>query len=143
MGKKIIALFLATLVLASVHLAQAQQAKVYRVGVIHEGGPSYVVVDGLKEGLRDLGFEEGKHFLLEIRDVKGRSESRGGSGEESGTGESQLDIRGCHVPFDGREASDNRGADRVRCWEGSGCRWPSRELRETRGAPHGRPLSVG
>jgi ABC-type uncharacterized transport system substrate-binding protein len=71
MGKKIIALFLATLVLASVHLAQAQQAKVYRVGVIHEGGPFYVVVDGLKEGLRDLGFEEGKHFLLEIRDVKG------------------------------------------------------------------------
>jgi hypothetical protein len=39
MGKKIIVPFLATLVLASVHLAQAQQNKVYRVGVIHEGGP--------------------------------------------------------------------------------------------------------
>jgi hypothetical protein len=62
MGKKIIVPFLATLVLASVHLAQAQQAKVYRVGVIHEGGPFYVVVEGLKEGLRYLGFEEGKHF---------------------------------------------------------------------------------
>jgi putative ABC transport system substrate-binding protein len=71
MGKKIIVPFLAALVLASVHLAQSQQAKVYRVGVIHEGGPFYVVVDGLKEGLRDLGFEEGKHFVLEIRDVKG------------------------------------------------------------------------
>jgi putative ABC transport system substrate-binding protein len=40
--------------------AQAQQAKVYRVGVIHEGGPYYVGVDGLKEGLRELGFAEGK-----------------------------------------------------------------------------------
>jgi putative ABC transport system substrate-binding protein len=51
--------------------AQAQQAKVYRVGVIHEGGPYYVGVDGLKEGLRELGFAEGKDYVLEIRDLKG------------------------------------------------------------------------
>jgi hypothetical protein len=51
MSKKIIVPFLATLVLASVHLAQAQQAKMYRVGVILEGGPFYAVVDGLKDGL--------------------------------------------------------------------------------------------
>jgi putative ABC transport system substrate-binding protein len=57
--------------LASVHLAQAQQAKIYRVGVILEGGPFYAVLDGLKDGLRELGFEEGKHFLLQIRDLKG------------------------------------------------------------------------
>jgi putative ABC transport system substrate-binding protein len=61
----------AILALASVHLAQAQQADVYRVGVIHQGGPFYVVVDGLKDGLKELGFEEGKHFVLEIRDAKG------------------------------------------------------------------------
>ena len=59
------------LVLVSVHLAQAQQAKVYRVGVIHEGGPFYAVVEGLKDGLRELGFEQGKHYLLEIRALKG------------------------------------------------------------------------
>ena len=69
MSKKIIVAFLATLVLVSVHLVQAQQ--VYRVGVIHEGGPFYAVVDGLKDGLRELGFEQGKHYLLEIRDLKG------------------------------------------------------------------------
>ncbi len=62
---------LATLVLSSAHLVQAQQTKVYRVGVIHEGGPIYAVVDGLKNGLRELGFEEGKQYLLENRDLKG------------------------------------------------------------------------
>jgi putative tryptophan/tyrosine transport system substrate-binding protein len=51
--------------------AQAQQAKVYRVGIIHEGGPYYVGVDGLKEGLRELGFAEGKDYVLETRDLKG------------------------------------------------------------------------
>jgi putative tryptophan/tyrosine transport system substrate-binding protein len=51
--------------------AQAQQAKVYRVGVIHQGGPYYVGVDGLKEGLRELGFVEGKDYVLETRDLKG------------------------------------------------------------------------
>src|ERR1700681_2781535 len=71
MSKKIIVPFLATLVLASVHLAQAQQAKAYRVGVILQGGPDYVIVDGLKSGLMDLGFAEGKHYRLEIRDLKG------------------------------------------------------------------------
>ena len=57
--------FLATLLLASVHLAQAQQPKVYRVGVVFDGGPFYTVVDGLKEGLTKLGFAEGKQFVLE------------------------------------------------------------------------------
>lgn len=50
---------------------QAQPAKVYRVGVIHEGGPYNAMVDGLKDGLRELGFAEGKQYVLEIRDVKG------------------------------------------------------------------------
>src|SRR5205823_6591412 len=71
MSQKTLVRFLAALVLASVHFAHAQQAKVYRVGVIFQGGPDYVIVDGLKSGLRDLGFEAGKHYLLELRDLKG------------------------------------------------------------------------
>jgi putative ABC transport system substrate-binding protein len=71
MRKTIVALLIATLGLASVHLAQAQQAKVYRVGLILEGGPYYAVVEGLKDGLREFGFEESKQFLFEIRDLKG------------------------------------------------------------------------
>ena len=52
--------------------AQAQPAaKVYRVGVVLEGGPYYAAVDGLRAGLRDLGFEEGKQYILHVRDVKG------------------------------------------------------------------------
>jgi putative tryptophan/tyrosine transport system substrate-binding protein len=71
MTKKTVVAFLATWVLVSVHLAQAQQAKVHRVGVILEGGPNYADVDGLKDGLKELGFAEGKHYVLEIRDLKG------------------------------------------------------------------------
>jgi putative ABC transport system substrate-binding protein len=52
-------------------VTQAGQAKVYRVGVILQGGPAYQVVDGLREGLKELGLEEGKHLVLEIRDGKG------------------------------------------------------------------------
>jgi putative tryptophan/tyrosine transport system substrate-binding protein len=66
-----IGIFVLAVVLASSYLAQAQQAKRYRVGVILQGGPYYDAIDGLRDGLRELGFEEGKHFVLEIRDTKG------------------------------------------------------------------------
>jgi putative ABC transport system substrate-binding protein len=52
-------------------VAEAQQTKVYRIGAIHHGGPYKAVVDGLRDGLKQLGLEEGKHFLLNIRDSKG------------------------------------------------------------------------
>ena len=44
----------------------------FRVGVIHQGGPYKAgVVNGLQDGLRQLGLEEGKQFSLNIRDSKG------------------------------------------------------------------------
>jgi putative ABC transport system substrate-binding protein len=70
MTKKIIVPFLATLVLALVSLAQAQ-TKIYRIGVILEGGPYNLAVDGLKDGLKELGFAEGQQYVMEIRDLKG------------------------------------------------------------------------
>ena len=33
------------------------------------------MVDGLKDGLKELGFAEGKHYVLEIRDLKGDRKS--------------------------------------------------------------------
>jgi putative ABC transport system substrate-binding protein len=54
-----------------VGMAAAGQAKVYRVGIVLQGGPTYQVVDGLREGLKELGLEEEKHLVLEIRDTKG------------------------------------------------------------------------
>ena len=50
---------------------QAQQAKTYRIGVLFPGGPLSETVDGLRKGLKELGFEEGKQFTLAIRDTKG------------------------------------------------------------------------
>jgi putative tryptophan/tyrosine transport system substrate-binding protein len=64
-----IALVVALAIVGAV--AEAQQTKAYRVGVIHHGGPYKAVVDGFRDGLRQLGLEEGKHFLLDIRDSKG------------------------------------------------------------------------
>jgi putative tryptophan/tyrosine transport system substrate-binding protein len=71
MNKKFSAFLLATLLVVAVPLAEAQQPKVYRVGVITQGGAFYEIIDGLRAGLRQLKFEEGKQFILTIRDTKG------------------------------------------------------------------------
>ena len=51
--------------------AAAQPAKPYRIGVILPGGPLHEAIDGLRNGLRELGLEEGKQFTLTIQDTKG------------------------------------------------------------------------
>jgi ribosomal protein L18 len=57
-SNKIFASLLATYLLVAAHLTHAQQSKVYRVGVINEGGFVYnSVVDGLKDSLRELGLK--------------------------------------------------------------------------------------
>ena len=70
MKRKITFVTLGAMLYALCSFAYAQQAKVYRVGVIHQGGPYKAVVDGLRDGLRQLGYEDGKQILLEIRDTK-------------------------------------------------------------------------
>jgi putative ABC transport system substrate-binding protein len=51
--------------------AEAQQARVYRVGVVLHGNPYYSAIDGLRDGLREVGLEDGKQFVLSVRDTKG------------------------------------------------------------------------
>ena len=66
--------FLAILVLlvGCAGIAEAQQsAKTYRVGVIQPGGPFTAVVEGLRDGLTELGYEDGKQIRLEIRETRG------------------------------------------------------------------------
>src|SRR5499426_4244423 len=70
MSKKVVGLAICAMLLALCPSAEAEQAKVYRVGVIHQGGPYGAVVDGLRDGLRQLGYEEGKQITLEIRDTQ-------------------------------------------------------------------------
>ena len=69
-ARMVLTLFLGTL-LAPLSCAEAQQPKVYRVGVITPGGAGYETIDGLRVGLRQLGLEEEKQFTLAIRDTKG------------------------------------------------------------------------
>ena len=67
--------FLGTLALLGAPLAVApvgaQPARVYRVGVLILGGTYSRTLDGLRDGLRELGLEEGTHFTLDVRDAKG------------------------------------------------------------------------
>ena len=57
--------------LAAPLAVEAQQPRVFRVGVVLQGGPYFAAIDGLRDGLRELGLEEGKQFVLHVRDTKG------------------------------------------------------------------------
>jgi putative ABC transport system substrate-binding protein len=71
LSPKIVAFLLASsLALAPVCPVQAQ-GKPYRIGIVREGGPDIAAVEGLKEGLKELGLVEGTGYVLETRDLKG------------------------------------------------------------------------
>ena len=71
MSKKILYLALSFWLLALCVPIHAQQPKIYRIGVIFPGGPLYETVEGLRQGLKELGLQEGKQYTLDIRDTKG------------------------------------------------------------------------
>src|SRR3990172_10381686 len=71
MRKKSLGFALSTLLLALSFPAQAQQQKIYRIGVVYPGGPLGETMDGLRAGLKELGLAEGKQFTLAIEDIKG------------------------------------------------------------------------
>jgi putative ABC transport system substrate-binding protein len=59
-------------VFARSRMAEAQPTRVYQVGVVIQGGSAYyLAVDGLRDGLRELGLEDGKQLVLHVRDAKG------------------------------------------------------------------------
>jgi len=62
---------LGPLLLTTVSLAEEQQGKLHHVGVVMQGGPYYEAIQGLRDGLRKLGFQERRDFVLDIRDAKG------------------------------------------------------------------------
>ena len=49
-------------------IAQAGPAQ---VGVVLQGGPYYAALEGLRDGLKQLGLQEGKEYQFDIRDSKG------------------------------------------------------------------------
>ena len=64
----LIALALGVLAAPSGAPAQAP-GKIPHVGAIYLSEHHQVIVDGLRQGLRDLGLEEGKHYVLDIREI--------------------------------------------------------------------------
>jgi putative ABC transport system substrate-binding protein len=70
MPKNFFCFILAALLLGLCVRVEAQQ-KPYRIGVIIPGGPIAATLDGLRQGLGDLGLQEGKHYTLTIKDTKG------------------------------------------------------------------------
>ena len=71
MSKKVSCLALVAMLVALCFSAEAQQPKLYRVGVLVPGEAWYEIVDGLRVGLKQLGLEEGKQISLAIKDWKG------------------------------------------------------------------------
>ena len=71
----VLSLALCAMLVAICSRAEAQQAKVYRIGALLPGEAWYEVIEGLQAGLRQLGFEEGKHFILAIRDWKANAKA--------------------------------------------------------------------
>jgi putative ABC transport system substrate-binding protein len=64
MNKKIV--WLVTLfLLAAGTFAEAQQ-KMYRVGVLMLGGPDIPEIKGLRDGLKEAGYVEGKNLILDV-----------------------------------------------------------------------------
>ena len=74
MKKKILIFLLATMLLASVYLAEAQQPpKVPRIGFLTSaaGDPA---IEAFRQGFRELGYVEGKNVLVEYKYAEGGSQ---------------------------------------------------------------------
>ena len=65
MKAKILVYALLAVILAAIHLAQAQQPRIYHIGVLTIGSP-VLLINGLRDGLKDAGYSEGKNLVLEI-----------------------------------------------------------------------------
>jgi len=79
MSKKIIVWLPTTLLLATAFFAEAQQTgKVPRIG-FHSDSPLTSIaarVEGFRQGLRELGYVEGKNIIIEWRSSEGKAERR-------------------------------------------------------------------
>jgi ABC-type uncharacterized transport system substrate-binding protein len=71
MNKKIVGVVLATVIVALFRLAEAQKpAKVPRIGVLT--GPTDPGVEAFRQGLRELGYAEGKNVTIDHRSAEGK-----------------------------------------------------------------------
>lgn len=66
MSKKILAIALAIVILALPLLVEAQQQKIYRAGVLMIGSSDIPEIKGLRDGIKEAGYVEGKNLILDI-----------------------------------------------------------------------------
>src|SRR5512139_1701943 len=72
MNRKIFIWLLATIVLAIVQSVQAQPSgKIARVGILFIGGTDQPYLESFKQGMRDLGYVEGKSVVYLYRYAEG------------------------------------------------------------------------
>jgi len=76
MSKQILTIALATVILAPPLLAEAQQQKVYSAGVIMLGSPDIPTMKGLRNGLKEAGYVEGKNLILDAPAIETIDELR-------------------------------------------------------------------
>jgi len=74
MLKKIISWLLPIFLLTTVSIPEAQQTKVPRIGVLLLGAPPNANLDAFIQGLRELGYIEGKNILIEYRWAEGKAD---------------------------------------------------------------------
>ena len=76
MKKTIIFLLVAVLILVSFQFGEAQQAsgKIPRIGYLAAGLGAATRTETFKQGLRDLGYVEGKNIIIEYRNAEGKIE---------------------------------------------------------------------
>ena len=77
MKAKILVYALPALILAAVHVAEAQQpAKIPRIGLLGVVSASAAEgrIEAFRQGLRDLGYVEGKNIVIEYRTAEGKLE---------------------------------------------------------------------
>ena len=68
-------IILATLILAPIYLAHAQkQASIPRIGVLLLGAPPNANLDAFIQGLRELGYIDGRNIVIEYRFAEGKAD---------------------------------------------------------------------
>jgi ABC-type uncharacterized transport system substrate-binding protein len=74
MAIKPIIILLVSLTLASVHVAEAQQPKKPRIGFLIPGSSAAYMarIEAFRQGLRELGYVEGKNIAIEYRYAEGK-----------------------------------------------------------------------
>ena len=129
------------LLAAPLAVAAQQPEKVYRIGMLERTSPAINAanLDGFRRGLRELGYVEGKTFIIEYRSADGRDERFPDLATELVRLKVDLiPTRGTPATLAAKNATGTIpviiAGDWRSCWAGH-CRQPRTPRRQCDGAP--------